>query len=132
MKLLQQELYKDENGRDIEADKVDCLAPIQYGADGFYNWECMCGNVHFSRAGWQIAGQVLKCDKCGKMNLLVRTDCDLIYAALSGKWQSEERDKENQRLKGIQKFNEQQMRDIRQLVFTTVRDALNKALGDNL
>lgn len=77
-KTLGQRTYKDENGNEISADKVEFIAPYQHVADGFYNWECgQCGNTDNSRScGWSISGQVLKCRKCGYYNLLVKTNTD--------------------------------------------------------
>jgi hypothetical protein len=75
---LNQPTYKDDNGNVIDASKVEYIAPYTYVVDGFYHWECgQCGDKHSSRScGWPISGQVLKCQKCGHMNLLVKTNID--------------------------------------------------------
>lgn len=74
--MLDQEAYKDDNGRDVAASEVDFIAPYKHICDGFYNWECgRCRREHSSRScGWSIAGQVLKCEGCGAQSLLVKTN----------------------------------------------------------
>lgn len=121
MKLLQ-EAYKDHNGGDIAADRVQVLAPYQHVVDGFYHWQCgSCGHGHGSRAcGWPISGQVLKCDECKKMNLLVRTNCVEIDKAFGSYLGNEERKKELERLQGIEKFNDEQIANIRRELLTKV------------
>lgn len=129
MKNLYQEKYKDDNGRDIDTSRVEFLVPYRYHVDGFYEWACpKCGNDHHSRScGWPISGQVLACDACKAMSLLVRTNCVEIDEALHGKWQSVERDKENERLKDIQKFNDEQLKQVRWQVLNVVEQALTDA-----
>ena len=126
MKNLQQELYKNDNGHDIEAARIQVLTPYKYHVDGFYQWACgSCEFEHHSRScGWPISGQVLECESCHKMNLLVRTNCVEIDETLQGKWKSEERDKENDRLKGIKKFNEEQMKTYRRKVLDAVQHTI--------
>ena len=74
--ILGQKEYKDDNGNSISAEKIEFIAPYKHIVDGFYEWECgQCGNKHGCRScGWPIAGQVLRCEKCGFMNLLVKTN----------------------------------------------------------
>jgi hypothetical protein len=129
MKNLQQEKYKDDNGRDIEASKVEVLAPYKYHVDGFYQWTCpTCGFDHNSRScGWPISGQVLACDQCHVKTLLVRTNCIEIDEVLQGKWRSEERDKENERLKGIEKYNADELQKIRFKILGIVEQAIASA-----
>ena len=124
MKNLQQKVYEDDNGNEISADKVDYLTSYMYIADGFYNWSCAaCGEDHSDR--WhRVSGRVLKCQTCGKMNLLVRTNCTEINEALSGKWRQPEIAAENERLKGVQKWNEQELQKIKAQVVNAVNVAL--------
>src|SRR5208283_2666104 len=93
MNNLQQVKYKDENGREIDASSVEVLAPYMHVADGFYNWTCgACGSAHATRScGWTIQGQVLPCDTCKKMNLLVKTNCEEIQQLMQREWDDEER-----------------------------------------
>lgn len=131
MNNLAQKVYEDDNGREFPAGQVDCLAPYTHHADGFYSWTCGgCGVEHRDR-WWNISGRVLKCGDgrnqafgdtqivqgCGKMNLLVRTNCTEINTAVSGMWQQAEVAKENERLKDIVKWNEDQFRKIRADIF---------------
>lgn len=78
--ILGQEKYKNNNGHAIEAEKIDCITTYHHIADGFYKSACgACGTDMGSRScGWDIAGQVLECVKCKKMNLVLRSDCDWI------------------------------------------------------
>jgi hypothetical protein len=103
-KCLNQESYKDSSGKDIPSSKIQCLAPYKHMVDGFYNWECgLCGREHGSRScGWPIAGQVLECDGCKAMNLLVKTNCEEIDKAFGLFIKMEERDKELTRLVNIE------------------------------
>jgi hypothetical protein len=103
-KFLTQPSYKDDNGNPFSADKVDCLAPYKYVIDGFYTWECgHCNNSESNRScGWPIAGQVLKCSACQKMNLLVKTNCVELDHAFSLQNKHEEREKELLRLQNIE------------------------------
>ena len=103
-KCLNQESYKDDNGKEIPASKVQCLAPYKHIVDGFYKWECgRCGKEHGSRScGWPIAGQVLECDGCQTMNLLVKTNCEEIDKAFGLFIHMEERNKELTRLVNIE------------------------------
>ncbi len=112
---LLQKKYKDDNGHEFDAADVQCLAPYTHIADGFYNWTCgICHHDHSSRScGWPISGQVLHCDGCKRMNLLVRTNCVEIDEAMSGKFRAPERDRELERLQGIEQFNEKQLSRIR-------------------
>lgn len=123
---LGQSLYKDENGQDIAADRVRALAPYRHIADGFYNWQCgHCCQTHNGRAGWAISGQVLRCESCDSMNLLVRTNCIEIDTALAGKWRSVEMEQENERLKNIRQYNEQQLVILKREILAQVARAVN-------
>ena len=76
----------------VDAAVIEYLAPYRHLSDGFYRWECgQCKSEHGDRAcGWPISGQVMRCNKCGQMNLLVRTNCAAIDEALGGMWRSAE------------------------------------------
>lgn len=126
---LGQEIYKDGNGHDIVATEIDVLTPYRHISDGFYIWACgACGHAHNDRScGWAISAQVLPCASCHKMNLLVRTNCIQIDEALSGKWRSAEMEQENARLTGIERFNEEQIQQIRREVVAEVTNALERA-----
>ena len=141
MKNLLQDKYEDDNGHPFEASEIDCLAPYTHIADGFYHWTCgLCGQEHSDR-WWNISGRVVKCGDgrsealgehrvlqgCGKMNLLVRTNTKEITEALSSKWKSAEMEAENERLKNITKYNDEQFRRIRGEVMNTVEQALTAA-----
>ena len=93
---LLQETYKNDNGNEISADKVEYLAPYKHVIDGFYEWECgACGKKHSSRScGWPISGQVLQCESCRKMNLLVRTNTDELSAMFGKNIRLEELDRQ--------------------------------------
>jgi hypothetical protein len=128
MKHLQQEKYETEGGAPINAEAIDHLASYTYIADGFYNWMCSgCGLEHNDR--WiAVSGRVHECSGCGKMNLLVRTDCTAIQDALQGKWQSEERDKELVRLRGIQQYNQDQLAQLRYKILGEVGKTIDLVL----
>jgi hypothetical protein len=129
MKNLQQEKYKNDNGYEIVASEAQFLAPYKYHVDGFYEWRCpACNHDHHTRScGWPISGQVLACDECKLKSLLVRTNCVEIDEALQGKWRSAEMEAENQRLKDVVKFNEDELRKIRAEVLNIVERALGDA-----
>lgn len=141
MKNLGQAIYEDDNGREFPAEKVDCLAPYTHIADGFYRWTCGgCGEEHSDR-WYSISGRVVKCGDgrsealgphrispgCGKMNLLVRTNCKDITEALSGKWRQVEIAQENERLKDVVKWNDDQFRKIKADVMNAVEQTLSAA-----
>ena len=130
MKHLQQEKYEDENGLPVEAAKIDCLAPYTYVADGFYNWACgLCGAEHSSR--WiTVSGRAHKCETCGKLNLLVRTDCNEIKEALEGKWRAPERDKELERLKRIEVLNTDKLAQLRYKILAEVGRMIDKIIKE--
>lgn len=124
--MLLQAQYKNANGNDIDAAVVEYLAPYRHLSDGFYRWQCgQCKHEHGDRAGWAISGQVLCCEKCGQMNLLVRTNCAAIDEALSGMWRSAEQADENVRLKDIRRFNSEQIAAIKREVLSAVRQAID-------
>jgi hypothetical protein len=79
MRLGQKE-YVDDNGNKIDSSLVECITTYYHIADGFYEWDCSnCKEKHTSRAcGWDINGQVLVCNKCGKRNLLLRSDVAMV------------------------------------------------------
>lgn len=124
---LLQAQYKDENGCDVDAAVVEYLAPYRHRVDGFYQWQCgQCKEEHRIRScGWPISGQVLRCQKCGQMNLLVRTNCAAVDEALSGMWRSAEQADENARLKAILQFNCEQVVAIKRDVLSAVRQAVD-------
>lgn len=101
---LNQESYKDESGKDISASQVQCLTPYKHIVDGFYKWQCAhCGKEQGSRScGWPIAGQVLECNGCKTMNLLVKTNCSELDKAFGMLIRMEEREKELTRLANIE------------------------------
>lgn len=123
---LQQEKYKTDNGQEIDASVVEVLGSYQHIADGFYNWTCgRCSTQRTDRScGWPISGQVIRCEKCTAMNLLVRTNCAEIDEALSGKWRAPERDAELERLRGIVEINESKVRDVKQRLSPEVRTVI--------
>lgn len=133
MKNLRQEMYEDDNGNPLPAEKVDYLIPYEYIADGFLNWECAKCKVQHSTRLVKVNGVAVRCGQenlqfdpphkghydekghivyvggCGAMNLLVRTDCNEIAEALSTKWQETERWKESERIQDIAKFNKREI-----------------------
>ena len=125
---LEQKFYKDDNGRPIESNKIQSIGIIKYGSDGFYHWQCVdCNSVTSSRScGWAIAGQVIQCDTCGVLCLLLRTDTDYITELCEQRYKSEERDKELERLKGIELINNNMIREISMKFHTSVTEALRK------
>lgn len=127
MNNLQQVKYKDENGTEIDASRVEVLGPYLHIADGFYNWTCgACGSGYSSRScGWPIQGQVLICESCKKMNLLVRTDCDALTELARRKFEAEERDRELKRLKEIEKFNDDKLLQIKREILSLVEKAIS-------
>lgn len=126
MNNLAQTTYKNDNGNPVDAGTVEVLAAYKHIADGFYNWDCSkCGHGHSSRScGWPIAGQVLACDKCKSMNLLVRTNCEETDKALRLLFQNEEREKELARLRGIEQLNKSELAGIQGTVYSFVHGAL--------
>lgn len=125
---LQQKTYEDADGRPVDAEKVKCLAPYTFMADGFYRWTCgNCGEENSDR-WWKVSGRVMVCQKCQSLNLLVRTDCDRINEVLMLKFQSEENKAELERLKGIEKYNLNQIDAIRRKLIMAVEDAMRKIL----
>lgn len=85
------EFYEDENGRNLKRSEIDSLGTYEYKTDGFFNWECgLCKNEHSSR-GFKIGGTVWTCNKCGKKNLLIRTDFQYLNQILK---RSEKNDSE--------------------------------------
>ena len=140
MKHLGQAVYEDDNGHPVEAEKIDCLAPYTHVADGFYWWTCGGCGVEHSDRWWSISGRVLKCGDgrsealgesrilpgCGKMNLLVRTNCTEITEALTGKWRQAEVAAENERLQGIVKYNIDKIGEVR----ASISNALSRAVSE--
>lgn len=129
-KYLQQTSYKDGNGHGINSSAVQVLAAYRHICDGFYDWACgSCVFEHHSRTcGWPIAGQVLKCESCGKMNLLVRTNCIEIDALMRRNMEVEYDKKELERLKDIEKYNEAQVNQIKSQLWNVVQSALSQRL----
>lgn len=127
MNHLQQAVYEDDNGHPVEAAKIDCLAPYTPVCDGFYTWICgSCGHEHGDR-WWNISGRVMVCQQCKKKNLLVRTNTKEITEALSGQWKSAEMEAENERLKGIVKYNVEQVREVQRNILNTLSQAATDA-----
>ena len=127
---------------------IDCLAPYEYMCVGFLTWECgRCGKEHSTRM-FKTAGVVIQCgrgvsiydarlekktgvryeDGCGARNLLVRTNCLEINEMLQGKWRQDEAIRENERLRGIVRYNEEVLARITRFLQTD----LEKALKDSL
>ncbi len=130
-KTLAQEHYKDENGHDIPASEVRYLGPYRHLSDGFYRWECgQCQHEHSNRAGWSISGQVMRCDKCGQMSLLVRTNTVEVSEALAGMWRAPERDAELKRLEGLELLNREQIGRIRRELLSRISSAVESLQTD--
>jgi len=127
MTNLQQLKYEDEDGREILADNIDCLAPFTHIADGFYNWTCGRCGVENSDRWYKISGRVVKCRCCQKLNLLVRTDCDNVASLQMRQREFEELTLEVKRLKDIEKLNDDQLLKIKQEVLKLVEDAIRSA-----
>ena len=81
--FLHQAIYKDDNGKDIPANKVDVVTTYKIHGDGFYTWLCAeCGNQVSGRSGGSAMGQVLECPKCKTMNLLLWNGTDDLLKGL--------------------------------------------------
>ena len=128
MKKLQQESYDGKLAACIEV-----LAPYQHISDGFYTWECgACGNEHNSRTcGWSIAGQVEVCQECGKVNLLVSTCIEEFEGLRKRKWAEESVLKELEELRGIRKYNTDQLIELKRKLWSTVEVAMNQVKGES-
>jgi hypothetical protein len=139
----------------LKPEEIDCLAPYQYMCDGFLTWECgRCGKEHATRM-FRTAGLVVQCGRgfalyphpvqggdplpekktgmryeggCGARNLLVRTNCLEINEVLQRKWKQDEIAKENERLKGIVRYNEEVLGKIVRFL----KIDMEKALEDSL
>lgn len=128
---LAQDQYEDENGHPFPASKVDALAPYIYIADGFHNWTCgSCGVGHGDRH-FRFSGRVSACTNCGKMNLLVSTNCEELAELRGKKWESEERDRELNLLRGIKALNDTEIARIRTQVYEEIRQTVDKSLERN-
>ena len=66
-------------------------------------------------------------DGCGAKNLLVRTNCAEITESLVKKWEETERWKENEKLRGIQKFNHDKIWEIYRKMMRATEVALTAA-----
>ncbi len=132
MKLAQAK-YKDHNGHDIEASAVSVITSYKHIVDGFYSWDCgyqECGFPHSSRScGWPIAGQVLQCEKCKRMNLLLRSDCEVIGEAVEKLFESESLRREIASLRDIRKYNDDQLYKIRCELIGTLQNSLTDTIG---
>lgn len=130
MKHLQQEKYETEAGNPINAEAIDFLASYTYIADGFYNWVCGgCGKEHTDR--WiTVSGRAHECTGCGKLNLLVRTNCTEINEALQGKWRAPEREKELARLKGVEVLNNDKLAQLRYKILSEVGKMIDKIIKE--
>jgi len=72
---LQDQTYENENGQRVNRAEINCVGTYEYIADGFFTWECgECKEEHSTRAVVGVNGIVWTCRKCGKKNLLLRTD----------------------------------------------------------
>lgn len=127
---LKQEFYKDHNGHAISRDAAEYLAAYDHVIDGFYHWSCGgCSEKYTDRAcGWHIAGQIIECQKCHAMNLLVRTDFDWINERLGKAGLEEEQARELERLKGVERLNAEDIQRIRQEIYDKVQQALRPTL----
>lgn len=141
MTNLGQTEYEDDNGHPISAEKVDCLAPYTFICDGFYRWTCgRCGKRTCDR-WYSPSGRVVKCEDgspgfsgedidenmrgCGAMNLLVRTNCKEVAQVMSTKYEADERWKENERLRGIVKYNEDKIHEVAQRLVGAIDTAVH-------
>lgn len=131
-KHLLQDSYKSDHGADVQAATVEVLAPYKHVFDGFYRWECgACQHEHASRAcGWPISGQAIKCDGCGKINLLVRTNCEEIDKAFGAYLGNAEREKELARLRDIEKYNDEKLASIRAEFLRRFTSSASKILDE--
>lgn len=129
MKLLQPD-YEDEDGRRIEASKIDAIGTYVHVADGFYNWDCGACNGQNSDRWWKIAGRVVKCKHCHKLNLLVRTDCDYINEAVAKRGFYEQNNAEIERLRSLEKYNKEQLQAIKQSILSKFTQHLDKILTE--
>jgi len=79
-----QKEYVDHNGNKMSVEKVENISTYKHIMDGFYTWVCSnCRNKHDTRSsGWPISGQILKCEECKKLNLLLRSDTDEVNKAI--------------------------------------------------
>jgi hypothetical protein len=97
MKLMQQ-IYKSEDGRDVAANRIDCLAPYEPLADSFFNWQCgRCKHVYkMARTYPTPNGVAMLCDiqDCKALNLLVATDTDNTSEARRLFYSQQERERE--------------------------------------
>ena len=137
MKRLQQKEYENygKGPKRLGPRGIDCLAPYEPTGDGLLTWECgKCGREHPTRM-FRVAGvTVLPIGGaafdggCGAMNLLVRTNCREIEETLQGKWKQDGVIKENERLRGIAKYNEETIGKIVRFL----KGSIGRALDDSL
>ena len=127
MKRLQQDTYHNDH-KDWLPIQIQTLAAYQHIGDGFYVWECgSCWYEHSSRTcGWPIAGQVESCEQCKSINLLVSTLTDEINELRSRKWAEESVMKELEELRGIQKYNADQLIALKRELWDAVESAMRK------
>jgi len=113
MKNLAQKEYEDGNGKPFPADKIDCVTPYSPPIDGFFWTECgKCGESIGGRH-FRFFGVVIKCSKCGAQNLLVRTDVIWVHEQILKSRELQVDSEELERLKGIEKYNEDQIKTIK-------------------
>ena len=127
MKRLQQEKYHSNN-KDWLPEQIQTLASYQHIADGFYTWECgHCAAEHSSRScGWPIAGEVEPCGGCKFVNLLVSTATIELNELRKRKWAEDSVFKELEELRGIQKYNSDQVIALKRELWNTVEAAMYK------
>jgi len=113
MKNLSQEQYEDQDGKPFPADKIDCITPYSTPIDGFFHSECAKCGENISSRHFRFFGVVLKCSKCGAHNLLVRTDVIWVHEQILKGRTLEVDLQELERLKGIEKYNEDQIKSMK-------------------
>ena len=157
-RLQEKEYENYDNGGPIrlKPEEIDCLAPYEHTGDGLLAWECgRCGAEHSTRM-FKSAGVVLRCGRevpvfpsslsrgereevehklgvryrggCGARNLLVHTNCTEINGMLKERRRQDEAMRENERLRGIMKYNEEVLAKIVRFL----KMDMDRALGDSL
>ena len=131
MRQLQQKKYHSHR-LDWLPEQIQTLAPYQHTGDGFYTWECgHCSSGYSSRTcGWPIAGLVEPCENCKAVNLLVSTATDELDELRKRKWAEESVLKELEELRGIKKYNEDQLIALKRELWSTVEVAIHKVKGE--
>lgn len=131
--FLSQVNYKDDNGKDILANKVDVVTIYKIHGDGFYTWVCAeCGNQENSRScGWATMGQVLECKKCKSMNLLLWNGTDDLQKGLQFAREYEDQksvvEAEREKVKIAEEYVLNMRRDI-SFIFSSLNDIIHNWL----